>query len=151
LPRGKTFPGSLFHRTNILPSRRRFGIPHKKWSCRLLLLLQGYCDTSSYKVSRFNHNKRPRSYRTLSTITKTTTVTTTSTTDIAPDVPNYLTGPYKHDIKLIGARQETAFPTNTPAYASVCSGTSRYSSACSCVGAKATTTTVSNQPHCTIS
>ena len=45
-------------------------------------------------------------------------------------------------VKLdIAPRQVTATPTSIPAYASACSGTARYSSACSCIGVTHTTTT----------
>jgi hypothetical protein len=39
------------------------------------------------------------------------------------------------------ARQVTVIPTAIPAYASPCSGSVRYSSACSCIGVTATVTT----------
>ncbi|MCJ1437630.1 hypothetical protein MMC27_007017 [Xylographa pallens] len=39
-------------------------------------------------------------------------------------------------------RQMTVAPSSIPAYASACSGTSQYSSACSCIGVTPTTTTV---------
>ncbi|KAF3934450.1 hypothetical protein ABW19_dt0200923 [Dactylella cylindrospora] len=42
----------------------------------------------------------------------------------------------------LAKRQQTQAPSNIPTYASVCSGAYRYSSACSCVGVTATTTTL---------
>lgn len=42
---------------------------------------------------------------------------------------------------LIQARQVTKTPSSVPAYASACSGTARYSSACSCAGVTGVTTT----------
>jgi hypothetical protein len=77
-------------------------------------------------------------FRISSTITATKTVTTTTTTDIAPSMP-YIQGD-KCGINTIEVRQETEIPSKTPDYASVCSGTSRYSSACSCIGLTPTTT-----------
>ena len=77
-----------------------------------------------------------------STVTKSSTVTTVTSTftvtpaaleakrDAAPDAALYL-----------APRQVTATPTSIPTYASACSGTVRYSSACSCIGATHTTTT----------
>ncbi|PMD49093.1 hypothetical protein L207DRAFT_522397 [Hyaloscypha variabilis F] len=46
----------------------------------------------------------------------------------------------KRDEGILYPRQETVAPTNIPAYASACSGSVRYSSACSCVGVTAMTT-----------
>lgn len=43
---------------------------------------------------------------------------------------------------VVQVGQTTSAPTSVPAYASACSGTARYSSACSCIGAKPTTQTV---------
>lgn len=43
---------------------------------------------------------------------------------------------------LLQVRQVTIVPSNVPSYARACSGTSRYSSACSCGGITARTTTV---------
>jgi hypothetical protein len=42
----------------------------------------------------------------------------------------------------IMARQKIGKPSNVPTYASACSGTVRYSSACSCIGISQETTTV---------
>lgn len=44
-------------------------------------------------------------------------------------------------VNVNGKRQVTAIPSGIPAYASPCSGAVRYSSACSCLGAKAATLT----------
>jgi len=42
----------------------------------------------------------------------------------------------------VNKRQVTETPSNIPTYASACSGAVRYTSACSCLGAEATTITV---------
>lgn len=65
------------------------------------------------------------------TITKTTTVLTTTT----------LTPVKKREAAAIEQRQVTVQPSSVPTYASACSGTVRYSSACSCWGITAKTTT----------
>ena len=49
----------------------------------------------------------------------------------------------------LAPRQVTATPTSIPAYASACSGTARYSSACSCIGATHTTITSAKAPTTT--
>jgi hypothetical protein len=67
----------------------------------------------------------------LRTATTTTTVTTTTT----------IVGAAKRDAALLAMRQVTVVPSLVPTYASACSGTSRYSSACSCWGITAQTTT----------
>ena len=69
---------------------------------------------------------------TQSPLSSTTTTTTTLT----------ITGgeaPAKRDAAL-GRRQVTVIPSLVPAYATYCTGTSAYSSACSCLGITAMTT-----------
>jgi hypothetical protein len=81
----------------------------------------------------------------LSTVAKTKakTVTTTSNyqTDITPNV-SYIPDPFTRGTNPLEARQQTAFPSDTPDCGSVCPGISRYSSACFRIGAKAATTTL---------
>ncbi|KAK6529982.1 hypothetical protein TWF694_003359 [Orbilia ellipsospora] len=48
---------------------------------------------------------------------------------------------------IVKARQATQVPSNVPTYASACSGTARYSSACSCAGITAAVTTVTPPPR----
>ena len=43
---------------------------------------------------------------------------------------------------VVAKRQQTASPSNIPAYASPCSGAVKYSSACSCLGVTVRTTTI---------
>jgi hypothetical protein len=50
-------------------------------------------------------------------------------------------GPLAAPQPTLEARQVTVVPTSIPAYASPCSGSVRYSSACSCIGVTATVTT----------
>lgn len=64
------------------------------------------------------------------TVTSTLTVTTTTT----------LVGMKRH-VAALEHRQVTVMPSSVPIYASACSGTARYSSACSCWGITAMTTT----------
>ncbi|KAK6352610.1 hypothetical protein TWF730_009430 [Orbilia blumenaviensis] len=64
-------------------------------------------------------------------ITDISTEKTTTTITVAPPTP-----PAK--VK----RQETAIPSNIPAYASPCPNAAAYSSACSCIGVVATTITL---------
>ncbi|MCJ1421342.1 hypothetical protein MMC32_007705, partial [Xylographa parallela] len=66
------------------------------------------------------------------------TITTTTTTTVPAPAASH-----KRDAlpAIVAARQATAAPTSIPAYASACSGTARYSSACSCIGATPTTKT----------
>ncbi|KAI9740804.1 MAG: hypothetical protein M1835_003123 [Candelina submexicana] len=49
--------------------------------------------------------------------------------------------PNKESPVTLAARQATVVPSSVPTYASACSGTVRYSSACSCIGVTATTST----------
>jgi hypothetical protein len=62
---------------------------------------------------------------------RTVTVTVTAPPHWPPD----------HDPRALEARQVTVIPTAVPAYASACSGTARYSSACSCFKVTGVTTT----------
>jgi len=59
-------------------------------------------------------------------------ITVTATTTVAPPVT----------YRGLQARQQTELPSVVPTYASACSGTARYSSACSCWGITAYTTTL---------
>ncbi|RVD88979.1 uncharacterized protein DFL_000003 [Arthrobotrys flagrans] len=61
------------------------------------------------------------------TITKKTTTTVFATNNIG----------YRN----IKARPVTVIPSRIPAYAAACSGSARYSSACSCIGVRPSTTT----------
>ncbi|KAF3933264.1 hypothetical protein ABW19_dt0208715 [Dactylella cylindrospora] len=73
------------------------------------------------------------------TITETETVSTTTSTTL--DVT--LTVQTKNiEEPTFVKRQETIIPSKIPAYASACSGSVRYSSACSCIGVTASTITV---------
>ncbi|KAF4627125.1 hypothetical protein G7Y89_g11032 [Cudoniella acicularis] len=77
----------------------------------------GFGDCSSYLLT------------TVTPATFTTTITVTATSLVA----------YKKRDDVLFPRQQTAIPTAIPAYASACSGSVRYSSACSCVSATAST------------
>ena len=76
----------------------------------------------------------------VSTVTSTLTVTSVALKEKRNDAP-------EQALEIV-PRQVTATPTSIPAYASACSGAVRYSSACSCIGATHTTTTV-NAPTTT--
>jgi len=72
-------------------------------------------------------------------------VTTTLTTIIANTFNRKRSEATKLDHRLplsLAARQQTVMPSNVPIYASACSGTVRYSSACSCLGLTKSTITV---------
>ncbi|KAH7314088.1 hypothetical protein BKA65DRAFT_115685 [Rhexocercosporidium sp. MPI-PUGE-AT-0058] len=64
------------------------------------------------------------------------TVTVTVTSTAAPVFP------HQNQVRQAPGADVTVVPSNVPAYASPCSGTVRYSSACSCAGFTATTTTL---------
>ncbi|KAG4418276.1 hypothetical protein IFR04_008552 [Cadophora malorum] len=68
-----------------------------------------------------------------STITATATITSTTT----------LGGMMKRQAAVLEQRQVTVTPSSIPIYASACSSAARYSSACSCWGITARTTTAS--------
>jgi hypothetical protein len=87
----------------------------------------------------------------VSTILETETVVVTTTTFTTVYVPGEGgAAPARRDVKpwdhkltnSIVARQVTVAPSKVPTYASACSGTVRYSSACSCIGISQKTTTV---------
>ena len=81
------------------------------------------------------HHKLQANSTTPSTTTATTVTTVTITYNGLPAK--------KRDLApAIAARQVTVIPSSVPAYASACSGTIGYSSACSCIGATHATTTV---------
>ncbi|KAH8798649.1 hypothetical protein F5884DRAFT_742862 [Xylogone sp. PMI_703] len=73
----------------------------------------------------------------LTTVTPDTFTTTVATVTIYTDAPS------KRDVeaRMLAGRDVTVIPTNVPAYASPCSGTARYSSACICWGITAAVTT----------
>jgi hypothetical protein len=81
----------------------------------------------------------------------TSTVTSTDTTVFQTETPtaptdiinNVQPTEYKRavDKRTASPQPTTVVPTSIPAYASPCSGSVRYSSACSCIGVTATTTT----------
>jgi len=73
-----------------------------------------------------------------STHTATSTVIVTTTTTTFTGVPERRALPEP----MIAVRQTTVVPSSIPAYASACSGSVRYSSACSCIGVIGETTTV---------
>ena len=76
----------------------------------------------------------------LSTDTDVITLTTFLTTFVTPSVAvTPLAVPRNLEL---AARQNTASPSIVPIYASACSGTVRYSSACSCIGVTQRATTV---------
>ncbi|KAK6528619.1 hypothetical protein TWF281_009857 [Arthrobotrys megalospora] len=81
------------------------------------------------------------------TVTEKATITVFYTQNVGP--------------RGLEARQVTVTPSNIPAYASACMGRARYSSACSCIGVKPSTTTaptpvktvtitVTFTKHCTV-
>jgi len=69
------------------------------------------------------------------------TVSQTSIVSVTYSVPSPPAKKRRDVAPAIMARQVTVTPSSIPAYASACSGSLRYSSACSCVGATHTTTT----------
>jgi hypothetical protein len=83
---------------------------------------------------------------TVTIVQSSTAVVSGGTLTIVP-TPNSEGGGAKRDVRggkaLVPGekRQATKVPTKIPAYASACSGAVRYSSACSCIGAKHTTVT----------
>jgi hypothetical protein len=83
---------------------------------------------------------------TVTIVQSSTAVVSGGTLTIVP-TPNSEGGGAKRDVRggkpLVPGekRQVTKVPTKIPAYASACSGAVRYSSACSCIGAKHTTIT----------
>ncbi|KAL2060627.1 hypothetical protein VTL71DRAFT_9268 [Oculimacula yallundae] len=85
---------------------------------------------------------------TLSTTQVVTPATVTTTTIVgSTSAPDAVTSSVTFTTTVTvgvanGKRQVTQRPSNVPTYASACSGTVRYSSACSCVGAVRQTTTV---------
>jgi len=116
----------------------------------------GTADCSSY----FFTTVTPATYTTTTTftaatgtvtVTGSTTITTpTTVTDISTTVTSiiaevtstsYVELPKRENAIALHARQETIAPSNIPAYASACSDSVAYSSACSCVGVTAMTTT----------
>ncbi|KUJ23897.1 uncharacterized protein LY89DRAFT_776109 [Mollisia scopiformis] len=81
----------------------------------------------------------------LATVTPApTTITTTVATETITVTEAAVTA------RAILPRQETVYPSSIPAYATYCPVSSRYASACSCLGVTATTTTVGT-PTVTIS
>jgi hypothetical protein len=75
----------------------------------------------------------------LNTPHSTSTVTSTDTISTVTETPDLFD---KRTANLVVTPQPaTVVPTSIPAYASPCSGSVRYSSACSCIGVTATTTT----------
>ncbi|KAL2069181.1 hypothetical protein VTL71DRAFT_15519 [Oculimacula yallundae] len=80
------------------------------------------------------------------TVTDVATVTSTSTVTVT--VPGGAQNDKRSGflninppLSVIQKRQQTARPTGIPTYASACSGSVRYSSACSCIGVRGTTIT----------
>jgi hypothetical protein len=85
-----------------------------------------------------------------------TTITSTETVDVtvssfitiytaapAPTLPGKREIVYDHKLtNILAARQQTIAPSSVPKYASACSGTVRYSSACSCIGVTQSIVTV---------
>lgn len=74
-----------------------------------------------------------------------TTVTTVTVENSSPAVKIAAANAVRVDHRrtpVLAIRQQTIIPTIIPIYASACSGTARYSSACSCIGVSKTTTTV---------
>lgn len=116
--------------------------PHQICFCGLLFIRGNHnhtchCVNSSSLATQVRLNLRP-----FRTFTATNTHTTyTATTDL-PIPANKRRVKARAPNKALEARQATVSPTNIPAYASACSGAVRYSSACSCIGITATTTTV---------
>lgn len=76
--------------------------------------------TLLFPTSTFNH---------LSSTSTVTVATVTSLVDMK-----------KRDEGMLLPRQQTVIPASIPTYASACSGSVRYSSACSCIGVTAKTT-----------
>jgi len=87
----------------------------------------GTADCSSYFIT------------TVTPATYTTTVTPTNTVTVFNNKRRRAAGAAPEP--TLEARQVTVVPSAIPAYASPCSGSVRYSSACSCIGVTATTTT----------
>ncbi|KAK6537273.1 hypothetical protein TWF694_011465 [Orbilia ellipsospora] len=88
----------------------------------------GTADCSSYFLATLT----PDTITFTSTIHQTTTTTTDTTTTITVGPPT----------PLVGKRSVVVFPTAIPTYATACDNAAEYSSACSCVGVTAMTTTV---------
>jgi len=87
----------------------------------------------------------------IDTTTQTTTGTQTVFTTITTTVTAAQGNPNKRDAfaadalnlpRVVAACSTTSSPSNVPSYASACSGTARYSSACSCNGISQSTTTL---------
>ncbi|KAE9379735.1 hypothetical protein N431DRAFT_527158 [Stipitochalara longipes BDJ] len=77
-----------------------------------------------------------------STQTKVVTLTTpVTTTSIETDFTTYTVTVEPVTVVTFDKRQLTVVPSSIPAYASACSGSVRYSSACSCVGVTKSTVT----------
>jgi len=78
------------------------------------------------------------------TITSTIATTTFTTLGEPPTVTVKRRNHNRHPVReVIEVRQVTVTPTAVPAYASACSGTVKYSSACSCIGVTRHTVTAS--------
>ena len=88
----------------------------------------------------------------VATITDTTTITdvitdvvqipeTATTTIIGLKKRFDMEKLVRHPSVTLAARQETVAPSSIPAYASACSGSVRYSSACSCIGVQGSIST----------
>lgn len=84
----------------------------------------------------------------LTTVTPATFTTTATVTQ--PTTTTVFNPPHKRDEGImLHPRQQTVVPTEIPAYASACSGSVRYSSACSCIGVTAMTTTAPTPTYTT--
>ncbi|KAK6533398.1 hypothetical protein TWF694_002344 [Orbilia ellipsospora] len=79
-------------------------------------------------------------------VTQTNTIFETATAVDYETETDYLSKTASVTVSAYAAalqkRQQTAIPTAIPTYASACSGSVRYSSACSCIGVTATTITL---------
>ncbi|MCJ1396542.1 hypothetical protein MMC18_009433 [Xylographa bjoerkii] len=74
-------------------------------------------------------------------VTETVTVGVAPPPTLAPKNKRALNGDLRGHSVTLAPRQMTVAPSSIPSYASACSGSARYSSACSCIGVTKSTTT----------